>query len=400
MIFEKDTGGHGIMKKIAFFSNKFIAGGLEKSLLELIDIIDHDQYEVTVFLTNNDGEWTHLLEKKARVVTLQQEDFKFLVKNHLKNFDLISLLKTLILRIKAIILSKNNYYDGLKYRTKSMTKYPEQFDIAIAYQALDANTVVNCLHRINASKKVLWVHQSFTIFNPGFNNWYSDFDKVFCVSQYLKTEVQTMFPELIGKTDIFYNITNPSLIKELADEHQLELRKFESQIVLVTVGRISEEKGQSVIPQIAHLLVEKGYNFIWYLVGDGPLEKELQKKIVQYCVGDNVVLCGRKDNPYPYIKNCDIYVQTSKTEGWGLTVSEAKILNKPIVTTDSGVMSEQIETGVNGIITENDSAEEICNAIESLILNPDLRKVFIETLEKEDANNNKKQIQKLYSLIE
>ena len=388
------------MKKIAFFTNKFVAGGLEKSLLELIDIIDRNQYEVTVFLPNKDGEWTHLLEKKVRVVALEQEDFKFLVKKHLKNFNLISLLKTLMLRIKAIISSKNSYYEGLKYRTKSMTKYPEQFDVAIAYQALDVYSVMNCLYRTNSQKKVLWVHQSFNIFNPGFNNWYNNFDKVFCVSRFLEAETQAMFPKLSCKTDVFYNIINSDLIKKSADENPVELRKQEAQNVLVTVGRISKEKGQAVIPQVAHLLLEKGYSFIWYLVGEGPLEKELKEKIKQYGVTDNVVLCGRKDNPYPYIKNCDIYVQTSKTEGWGLTVSEAKILNKPIVTTDAGVMSEQIENGVNGIITENDSAEEICNGIEKLIVNTDLRKSFIETLKKDAVNNNKKEIQKLYGLIE
>ena len=388
------------MKKIAFFTNKFVAGGLEKSLLELIDVIDTSQYEITVFLPNKDGEWTHLLEKKTRVVVLEQEDFKFLIKKYFKKFDLISLLKTLVFRVKAIIASKNNYFEGLKYRTKSMTKHPEQFDIAIAYQALDVDSVVNCLYRTNSTKKVLWVHQSFTIFNPAFNNWYSDFDKVFCVSGHLKEETQAMFPKLRFKTDIFYNITNPILIKDLADKNPLELRTSENQVILVTVGRISKEKGQAVIPQVSSLLAKKGYNFIWYLVGEGPFEETLKENIKQYGVSDNVVLCGRKDNPYPYIKNCDIYVQTSKTEGWGLTVSEAKILNKPIVTTDAGVMSEQISNGVNGIITENDSAEEICNEIEKLIVNPDLQKAFIYALEKDNAKDNKKEIKKLYNLME
>lgn len=388
------------MKKIAFFTNKFVAGGLEKSLLELIDVIDPNQYEITVFLPSRDGEWTHLLEKKARVVVLEQEDFKVLVKKHLKNFDLINLLKTLIYRLKAVIVSKRNYYKGVTYRVKSMTKYPGQFDIAIVYQALDVYSVMNCLCRTNSKKKVLWVHQCYTSIKPIFYDWYIKFDKVFCVSRFLETQTQEMFPKLSCKTDVFYNIINSDIIKKMAVEHPLELRKFETQVVLVTVGRISKEKGQTVIPQVANLLLEKGYNFIWYLVGEGPLEKELEEKIKQYRVSDNVVLCGRKDNPYPYIKNCDIYVQTSKTEGWGLTVSEAKILKKPIVTTDAGVMSEQIETGVNGIITKNDTAEEICNEIEKLIVNPILKNSFIEALEKEDANDNKKQIQKLYSLIE
>ncbi len=388
------------MKKIAFFTNKFMAGGLEKSLLELIDVIDTNQYEITVFLPNRDGEWTHLLEKKARVVVLEQENFKVLVKKHLKNFEIIKLLKLLIYRLKAAIVSKRNYYKGVAYRVKSMTKYPEQFDIAIVYQVLDVYSVMNCLCRTNSHKKVLWVHQWYTSIKPIFYDWYIQFDKVFCVSRFLEAQTQAMFPKLSGKTDVFYNIINSDNIKKLADEQTIALRKSETQVVLVTVGRISKEKGQAVIPQVANLLLEKGHNFIWYLVGEGPLEEEVKEKIKQYGVSDNVVLCGRKDNPYPYIKNCDIYVQTSKTEGWGLTVSEAKILKKPIVTTDAGVMSEQIETGVNGIITENDSAEEICNAIEQLIVNPDLRKSFTEALKKEDSNDNKKQIKKLYSLIE
>ena len=94
------------------------------------------------------------------------------------------------------------------YRAKSMTTYPEQFDIAIAYQALDVYSVMNCLYRTKSHKKLLWIHQSFNIFNPGFNNWYNKFDKVFCVSRFLEAETQALFPKLSCKTDVFYNIIN------------------------------------------------------------------------------------------------------------------------------------------------------------------------------------------------
>lgn len=389
------------MKKIAFVATKFTVGGLEKSLLELIDIIDHNQYEVTVFLPNKDGEWTHLLQEKVNVIILEPESFRFLVKKYLKEFDLIKLLRTLMFRAMAVILSRRNYYKGLKYRVKSMTKYPEHFDAAIAYQVLDEYAITNCLYRIDADKKILWVHQRFNTMRPDLYNWYIDFDKVFCVSEHLKIQTQTMYPKLNDKTEVFYNITNPDKIKKLADELPTELRTCKTQFVLVTVGRLSLEKGQDKIPQVARLLLEKGYSFIWYLVGDGPLETELREKIKQYDVINHVVLCGRKDNPYPYIKNCDIYVQTSQKEGWGLTVSEAKILHKPIVTTYADVMSEQIENGINGIITENDSAEEICKAIELLMVNSDLRKSFVEVLEKQDVSrDNTKELQKLYNLME
>ncbi len=387
------------MKKIAFFTTTFVAGGLEKSLLELIDLLDPNQYEITVFLPNNCGAWTHLLQEKANVVVLEHESIKFLIKKYLKDFDLIRLLKAVIFRTIAAILSRHNNPKEAKYYVKSMTAYPEQFDITIVYQILYEQAIASCLFRINSSKKVLWVHQDVNEMNPDIYDWYADFDKVFCVSKSLKTQIQTMFPKLSFKTDVFYNITNPDKIKKMADEHPLELSTCKEQVVLVTVGRLSKIKGQDKIPQIARLLLDKGYNFVWYLIGEGYLETELKEKIEQHNLADNVVLCGRKDNPYPYIKNCDIYVQTSRTEGWCLTVSEAKILNKPIVTTDAGVISEQIENGVNGIITKNDSAEEICNAIESLIINPKLSQSFIEALKKDNSDGNKKEIQKLYNLI-
>ena len=389
------------MKKIAFIATKFTVGGLEKSLLELIDIIDHTQYQITVFLPSADGEWTHLLQEKVNVIILEPESFKFLVKKYFKEFNLIKLFRTLFFRVTAAILSKRNYYKGLKYRVKSMTKYPEHFDIAVSYQVLDEYAITNCLYRIDSNKKILWVHQRFNTMRPDLYNWYIDFDKVFCVSEHLKIQTQTMYPKLNDKTEVFYNIINPDKIKKLAEESPTELKTHKTQFVLVTVGRLSLEKGQDKIPQIAHHLLKKGYNFIWYLVGDGPLETEIKEKIQQYDVTDNVILCGRKDNPYPYIKNCDIYVQTSKKEGWGLTVSEAKILNKPIVTTDANVMSEQIENRINGIITKNDSAEEIYKAIELLMVNADLRKSFVEVLKKQDVSkNNTKEIQKLYNLME
>lgn len=300
----------------------------------------------------------------------------------------------------TVISSKRNSYKGSYYYVKSLTEYTEQFDALIVYQVLYEAAIANCLFRINSHKKVLWIHQDVNEMNPDLYEWYANFDKIFCVSEHLKTQIQTNFPRLNNKTEVFYNITNPDRIKEMADESPIELRNCDTQIVLVTVGRLSNLKGQDKIPQVAHQLLKKGYNIIWYLVGEGYLEAELKEKIKQYNIADNVVLCGRKDNPYPYIKNCDIYVQTSRTEGWCLTVSEAKILNKPIVTTDAGVMSEQIENGINGIITENDSVEEICNAIEKLILTPALRESFIAVLEKYNTNGNKKEIQKLYSLIE
>lgn len=388
------------MKRIAVVVTEFIAGGVEKALLELIDAIDRNEYEITVFLPNKNGQWTYLLEEKVNVEVLQEVDLRKQANELLKKFDLFHLFKLLFFRLSSKLIIHSNYSKGLEYRLKSTPKYPEKFDIVIAYKISNIDIVLNSLYYIDSNKKVAWVHQAFNESEKKYIGLYKQFDNIFCVSEALKAQTVNMFPSLRDKTDVFRNLVNYNEIKKLSTDYLPKLKNSNDLLAIVTVGRLSIEKGQDIIPSIAYFLRNKGYNFVWYLVGEGPLEAELKEKINQYNVTDCVVLCGRKDNPYPYIRNCDIYVQTSKTEGWGLTVSEAKILNKPIVTTNAGVMSEQIENGVNGIITENDSAEEICNSIEKLIINPDLRKSFVEVLEKDNTDGNKKEIQKLYSLIE
>lgn len=388
------------MKRIAVVVTEFIAGGVEKALLKLIDAIDRNEYEITVFLPNKNGQWTYLLEEKVDVEVLQEVDLRKQANELLKKLDLFQLFKLLFFRLSSKLIIHLNYSKGLEYRLKSTPRYPKKFDIVIAYKISNIDIVLNSLYYIDSNKKVAWVHQAFNESEKKYIGLYKQFDKIFCVSEALKAQTVNMFPSLRDKTDVFRNIVNYNEIKKLSTDYLPKLKNSNDLLAIVTVGRLSIEKGQDIIPLIAYFLRNKGYNFVWYLVGEGPLETELKEKINQYNVTDCVMLCGRKDNPYPYIRNCDIYVQTSKTEGWGLTVSEAKILNKPIVTTNAGVMSEQIENGVNGIITENDSAEEICNSIEKLIINPDLRKTFVEVLEKDNTDGNKKEIQKLYSLIE
>lgn len=387
------------MKKIAVVVTEFIAGGVEKALLELIDAIDPNEYEITVFLPNKNGQWTYLLEEKVDVVVLQ-EDTRKQAKELLKNFNLFKLFRLLFFRLISKLIIHTNYSKGLEYRLKSAPRYPKKFDIVIAYKISNIDIVLNSLYYIESDKKVAWVHQVFNESEKKHINLYNQFDKIFCVSEALKIQTVNMFPELKNKTEVFHNILNVNKIKKLSTDYLPKLKSNSELFTIVTVGRLSIEKGQDIIPLVTFSLRNKGYSFVWYLIGDGPLEQTIYEKIKQYNVEKNIVLCGKLDNPYPYIKKCDIYVQTSKTEGWGLTVSEAKILHKPIVTTDAGVMHEQIKHGVNGIIIDKYSVEELCNGIEQLMTDPSLRETFIQQLEKDDGSaDSKTSLQKLYDLI-
>ena len=198
-----------------------------------------------------------------------------------------------------------------------------------------------------------------------------------------------------NKTAVMYN---QFPYQQIISQSGVSIQPMNS-TALLTVGRLSSDKGQQMIPETARMLVDAGYDIHWYLVGDGPLREEVEREIEKYGVSDRVILLGTQSNPYPYIKNCDIYVQPSFSEGWGLTVQEARILHKPIVTTPVPVFGEQIISGENGLIVDEMTPKALFEGIKTLIDHPKMREKFVENLEKEEHDNSK-EMQKFYDFIE
>lgn len=385
-------------KKIAFVLTTFVVGGVEKSFLDLLDCIDKDLYDVTVFLPDDEGEWTPRLKEKCNIQFLKIEDFKTIFFSLISRREFFCLVRSFYYRILAKVFYKKYYRKSTEFFIRSMPRVKEKFDCVVAYQIINDDCVLGSLYRIKAKKKVVWSHAYINKEEKIYWHWYEKFDKIFCVSNFVRGAFVNNFPVLSEKTEVFYNVLNPNRIKTLSEE-PIEL-KFESKaVVIVTVGRLSKEKGQAMIPHATHILLDAGYNIIWYLVGDGDIRKEIICEIKKENVENNVILVGNKNNPYPYIKASDIYVQTSIEEGWGLTVSEAKILQKPIVTTDAGVMAEQIQTGDNGIIIREPSAEALAHGIQRLLDCPELRDKFVRQLQQEDVCH-RGEIEKLYRVIE
>lgn len=156
-------------------------------------------------------------------------------------------------------------------------------------------------------------------------------------------------------------------IKKQALEENVFKDSF-SGITIVTVARLSIEKGQDMIPEITRKLLDDGLSIRWYCIGEGELRETIEDNIEKYNVNENVMLLGNKENPYPYINECDIYVQTSRSECYCTTVMEAKCLKKPIVITEVNGSSEQIENGKNGLIVKC-NVEDIYLGIYKLISN-------------------------------
>lgn len=385
-------------KKIAFVLTTFVVGGVEKSFLDLLDCIDKSRYDVMAFLPDDKGEWTSKLAEKCDIQYLKVEDFKTVFSKQMKQRKFFSAFRSLYFRLLSRVLHRRFYRKSSEYFVRSMIRVKEKYDCVIAYQIINDECVLGTLYRIRASRKIVWSHSDLNKTEKLYEYWYNKFDKIVCVSKFSQNSLIQCFPSLKRKTVLLYNTINAQRIKELSEEEKAV--KFDRESInIVTVARLAKVKGQTVIPHTANILLSAGYNVKWYLIGDGELRQEIVEKISEEHVENHVFLLGNKDNPYPYMKDCDIYVQTSVVEGWGLTVNEAKALQKPIVTTEAGVMSEQIDNNVNGIIVYELTPNVLAEAIRKLIDRPELRERFVNRLQEEDVCHYG-EINKLYEMFE
>ncbi len=191
-------------------------------------------------------------------------------------------------------------------------------------------------------------------------------------------------PALVDKLECVYDVLNPQLIRTLSEENAPDIKVIpDSIITLTTVGRMVKLKGYDLAVDAAVKLKNVGIGFRWFFVGDGPMRELIEESIERENLSDSIILTGMKPNPYPYIKTADIYVQPSRFEGFGMTIGEAKILHKPIVSTNFEVVYDQITDGENGLVVEK-SADSIANGIMRLVQNSEQREKIIHVLEAEE----------------
>ena len=156
---------------------------------------------------------------------------------------------------------------------------------------------------------------------------------------------------------------------------------------IVTVGRLAPEKGPDLALEACRLLREEGRNIVWHWVGDGPMMEKARAEVKRLGLEDCFRLEGDQQNPYPYIKNAGIYVQPSYYEAYSTTVTEARVLAKPIVTTAVGGMEDQLTDGITGSIVPI-SARALAEAIGALLDREETARTFTENLQKEAVGGN------------
>lgn len=383
-------------KKIAVVFNRMIVGGAEKALLSFLRAIDTERYDVTLFTLNDKGAYFEELPKDITVRFTAYDDAREQFWDDVKHLRVKRIANGIYCRV-MIRLCRDEYKE-FTYTLRSYPKLVGHYDCAIAYK-LNFEDTATVLKRIDADKKCAWLHGSVgTTWET--RRWLNlvlpKMQCVFCVSEDCKEQLDRVCPAHKHKTQVFYNLLP---VDEILEKSKAPIDVSLTNTAIVTVGRLSPEKGQQMIPQTTRLLLDAGYDVYWYLVGDGDLRETVESEIQKYDVAEHVILLGTQMNPYPYIKNCDIYVQPSFSEGYCTTTMEAKILRKPVVTTDAPGMREQFVSGENGLIVDEMTPQALFEGIRTLLDHPELREKFIENLGHEVCDNSG-ELQKLYDFIE
>lgn len=396
------------MKKIIFVIESMNVGGTEKALLSMIIKIPKEKFNITILILERRGEFINSIPNYVDVIFY--DEYQNIKKNIIKTPR--DLLKDEIKRKKYIEAFKTIYYQGISritgnynlyFNNRIMSKIDNingEYDLAVSYQGPPSNfSAYLVLNKIEAKKKVQWIYSDVSKLNLdkktiGF--LYGSFDKFFVVSNEAKNKFTDTFPQLANKTEVMFNIIDEKLILQEASKKRGFKDKFDG-IRILTVGRLSGEKGQALTIPILARLINEGYNVRWYCLGEGELKSKYKELIKEYKVEDYYILLGSDTNPYPYFKECDLYVQSSKFEGYCLTLAEARVFNKPIISTNFSGAREQLIDNETGLIVKYDE-KELYEAIKEMLDSEGIRKKFTNNLKKQNVNNTEG-LEELYKLI-
>lgn len=369
-------------KKIAIVHNSMYMGGSQRVLLNLLNELDYNLVEVDLFLLAKDDDLLNLIPKEVSVSFCKNYcNLEYLKKTiHSKN--VFKVLICFIYIVLEKILPESCFLHYAIHRMDLKSK--ETYDVICNYQGGLFLTLIVSLFQLKGKKRFAWIHGDIKKQVP--ECLLKKNDKIFCVSKGIKKIFESNYPNCVNKTDVLYNLLDIKGIDRKSDNN-VDCFDFQH-ISLVSVGRISPEKGFQMIPKIAQLLLNDGYSFNWYLLGDGILKEDIISECKKLNISNSVHCLGQTDNPYPYIKNCTIYVQPSYTEGFCTATNEAKYLCKPVVVTNVSGMDEQFTNNENGIIVSETTPEAIYIGIKYLIDNPDIRNKFSESLKTSEFSND------------
>lgn len=389
------------MKKkiLVVFTGAMELGGIERSLLGLLDSFDYEQYDVDLFLYAHHGPLFSLINPRVNLLP-EVRELAYL-RESMKEKLAHGCFLSAAMRLKDGIVSHIKEVDfdrtWASIMRRCAPKLKTHYDMAISFfRPFDYIS-----EKVDADLKIGWIHTDYSSFDINTTALFEDYerlDMIAAVSEECKKSFCSLFPQFNDKTIVVENILAKSFIlKQAADKMDDPLFKREEDFALLSVGRYCTAKNFDNIPAICRILVEKGLPVRWYLIGFGEDEALIRDKIRESEMQDHVILLGKKENPYPYFKACDLYVQPSRYEGKCVAVREAQMLCKPVVITKYATAFSQLQDGYDGMIVPMDN-EGCADGIASILQDKEKRQLLIAHMQTGDYTNVN-EIRKIYGLM-
>ena len=355
----------GQQKKLLFVCYGLGIGGIERCLVNLLNILPEDEFDVDLLVLNPEYALKDQIRRKVNFL----DAFSYIYNTE---FTMEEIRKRGGLwKYRRMLLPYLDHRVRIKLGLPLWTTFrplEKHYDVAVAYSQ-NGLAPYYVADKVAADRKVLWYHNgAYEKKGKDYardQRYYPRFDYVVAVSRYCAQMLREKFPCLERKITVLRNICDR--------EHVLRGAKafipdsfFGDAARIVTVGRLAPEKGPELALEACRLLREEGRKIVWHWVGDGPMMKTIRAQAEQMGLGDCFRLEGDQVNPYPFMKYAKIYVQPSRYEAYSTTVTEARVLMKPIVTTAVGGMEDQLTDGITGRIVPI-SAQALAEALGQLL---------------------------------
>lgn len=397
------------MKKRIFIAMHYLEiGGAETSLIGLLHSFDYSKYDVDLFLYAHRGELMKFIPKEVHLIPeiKKYAQIEIPIVDVVKQGSINIALARLWGKYKYTRYARKNrisessgifqyIQDAVIPFLPSLEDYGT-YDLAISF--LTPHRIV--LDKVRAKKKIAWIHTDYSTIQidvrKEFPVW-EGYDYIASISEEVTKAFLSVFPTLKNKIILIENILAKDIIYARANEENVSFPKENNQINFLSIGRFTYPKNFDNVPDICKRIRDLGYNIYWYIIGYGGEETLIRQKIMEAGMQDYVILLGKKENPYPYIKACDFYIQPSRFEGKSVTVREAQMLNKLVIITSYPTSQSQVVQGVDGIIVPLENSE--CSAaIVNFLKNSQMQKDMKERLSIYDYSNDK-EVYKIYSLL-
>lgn len=374
------------------------SGGVSKSLSSLLNVIDTDTYDVDCFILSPTGLFMDLIPPEINILSdrktalffsgMPYAPFRLFKKGY---------FKLTFYRLIAALWMRFDRSRAAYFLAKGISKINKHYDLAVDYNG--QQQLVYLINSVQADKKVSFFHSDYKKWSAYYKSdkrYMPLVNRVFTVSEKCVDSLKSYFPEINQKINLFENISSPALLQRFAAE-PVDDTPEKDNLILLTVGRITQAKGIDLAIEAAALLKKKGVRLRWYFMGRCPSPNPFENLAKNLGLEKEIIFMGPRINPYPYMRLSDLIVHPSRFEGKSIALDEAKLLCKPIVVTNFSTVGDQFTDRVNASVSLM-NPESLAEKIWELVQDSDLRNRYISALQLEKKDNSD-EIKKLYAFL-